>query len=122
MPFETLLLDTQDGVATITFNRPNKRNAMSPRLHEEMTAALEQLRYDKNARVVVITGAGPAFCAGMDLKEFFTELKSKPDEYDRITPSRGRMARPHAALLPQADHRDDQRLLFRRRVFDRRGL
>jgi trans-feruloyl-CoA hydratase/vanillin synthase len=83
--FETLLLDIQEGVATITFNRPDKRNAMNPRLHEEMTAALEQLRYDPVARVVVITGAGAAFCAGMDLKEFFTELKSKPAEYDRIT-------------------------------------
>jgi feruloyl-CoA hydratase/lyase len=83
--FETLLLDNQDGVATITLNRPNKRNAMSPRLHEDMTAALERLRYDNAARVVVITGSGPAFCAGMDLKEFFTELKSKPAEYDRIT-------------------------------------
>jgi trans-feruloyl-CoA hydratase/vanillin synthase len=83
--FETLLLDIQEGVATITFNRPDKRNAMNPRLHEEMTAALEQLRYDPVTRVVVITGAGAAFCAGMDLKEFFTELKSKPAEYDRIT-------------------------------------
>ena len=78
MSFETLLLDIQEGVATITFNRPDKRNAMNPRLHEEMTAALEQLRYDPAARVVVITGTGAAFCAGMDLKEFFTELKSKP--------------------------------------------
>jgi len=83
--FETLLLDKQDGIATVTLNRPNKRNAMSPRLHEEMTAMLEQLRYDTEARVVVITGAGPAFCAGMDLKEFFTDLKSQPAEYDRIT-------------------------------------
>jgi feruloyl-CoA hydratase/lyase len=83
--FETLLLEKQDGIATVTLNRPNKRNAMNPRLHEEMTVALEQLRYDNEARVVVITGSGPAFCAGMDLKEFFSDLKSKPAEYDRIT-------------------------------------
>ena len=85
MSFETLLLEKQDGIATVTLNRPNKRNAMNPRLHEEMTVALEQLRYDNEARVVVITGSGPAFCAGMDLKEFFSDLKSKPAEYDRIT-------------------------------------
>lgn len=85
MSFETLLLEKQDGIATVTLNRPNKRNAMNPRLHEEMTVALEQLRYDNEARVIVITGSGPAFCAGMDLKEFFSDLKSKPAEYDRIT-------------------------------------
>jgi trans-feruloyl-CoA hydratase/vanillin synthase len=85
VPFDTLLIEKQDGVTTVTLNRPNKRNAMSPRLHEDMTAALEQLRYDKETRVIVITGASQAFCAGMDLKEFFTELKSKPEEYDRIT-------------------------------------
>jgi feruloyl-CoA hydratase/lyase len=84
MAYETLLLDIDGGVATITLNRPAKRNAMSPKLHEEMAAALEALRYDPAARVVVITGAGGTFCAGMDLKEFFTELKPRPDEYDRI--------------------------------------
>lgn len=83
MTYETLLLDRQDGVTTVTLNRPNKRNAMNPQLHEEMTAALEELRYDADTRVVVITGAGTAFCAGMDLKEYFTELKSKPDQFDR---------------------------------------
>lgn len=43
MSFETLILDIQDGI-TLNRNRPAKRNAMSPRLHEDMTAALEQLR------------------------------------------------------------------------------
>ena len=50
-----------------------------------MTEALEDLRYDDDARAVVITGAGDAFSAGMDLKEFFIELKDKPAEYDRVT-------------------------------------
>jgi trans-feruloyl-CoA hydratase/vanillin synthase len=85
MKYETLLIDIADGVATITLNRPNKKNAMSPRLHQDMTAALEALRYEESARAIVITGAGNSFCAGMDLKEFFTELKDKPAEYDRIT-------------------------------------
>ena len=88
MAYETLLLDRQDGVTTVTLNRPNKRNAMSPRLHEDMTAALEELRYDRETRVVVITGAGASFCAGMDLKEYFTDLKDKPEEFDRA----GRLA------------------------------
>lgn len=82
--YETILVEKRDGVATVTLNRPAKRNAMSPRLHEEMTHVLEALRYDDEARVVVITGAGEAFCAGMDLKEFFHELKDTPLEYDRV--------------------------------------
>jgi trans-feruloyl-CoA hydratase/vanillin synthase len=84
MTYETLLVEKADKVAVITLNRPKKRNAMSPQLHEDMTKALEDLRYDDEARVVVITGAGDSFCAGMDLKEFFADLKNEPAEYDRI--------------------------------------
>jgi len=84
MTYETLLVEKADKVGIITLNRPKKRNAMSPQLHEDMTHALEALRYDDDARVVVITGAGDSFCAGMDLKEFFADLKDKPSEYDRI--------------------------------------
>lgn len=82
--FETLLIGIADGVATITLNRPTKRNAMSPGLHRDMTAVLASLRDDAAVRVVVITGAGDFFCAGMDLKEFFIALKDDPPEYERV--------------------------------------
>ena len=85
MAYETILVDIEDGVAVLTLNRPEKKNAMNPRLHEEVTDALEALRYNDDARVLVVTGAGDSFSAGMDLKEFFIELKSQPAEYDRIT-------------------------------------
>lgn len=85
MAFKTLELAIADGVATVTLNRPDKRNAMNPTLHVEMTELLEQLRYNDEVRVIVFTGAGKAFCAGMDLKEFFVELRDNPKEYDRIT-------------------------------------
>lgn len=85
MTYETILVDVEDRVATLTLNRPEKRNAMNPRLTEEVTDALEALRYDDDARVLVITGAGESFCAGMDLKEFFIDLKDDPAEYDRIS-------------------------------------
>ena len=89
-----------NGVATLTLNRPDKRNAMNPRMHEEITDALDELRYNDEATVVVITGAGKSFCAGMDLKEFFHELKiEKPREFDRIfrlaTEWRGRTLRQY---------------------------
>ena len=81
--YETLLVDFEDGVCVLTLNRPEKRNAMNPKLGEEITCALEGLRNDSRCRVLVITGAGESFCAGMDLKEFFMELQDKPAEYDR---------------------------------------
>lgn len=85
MAYETILVDVDpDGVAVLTFNRPHKKNAMNPRLHDEVAAALEALRYDRAAKVLIITGAGDAFSSGMDLKEYFVDLKDKPDEYDRI--------------------------------------
>jgi trans-feruloyl-CoA hydratase/vanillin synthase len=97
MGYLTLLVEIADGVGWITLNRPNKKNAMNPRLHMDMAAALEELRYNPEARVVVITGAGNSFCAGMDLKEFFTDLKDDPVVYDRIlriaTEWRGRTLR-----------------------------
>lgn len=72
--YETILVDRQDnGVLTITLNRPHKKNAMSPKLHDEMVELLTQLKYDKELRVLIITGQGDSFCAGEDLKEFFYE-------------------------------------------------
>ena len=95
--FETVLVDVADGIGTLTLNRPEKRNAMSPQLHRDVAEALEGLRYDDAAKVVVITGSGASFCAGMDLKQFFTDLKDDPAEYDRIfrlaTDWRGRTLR-----------------------------
>ena len=60
----TVTVSIENAVATVTLNRPNKRNAMSPALHIEMVEVLEKLRYETSSRVVVITGAGDAFCAG----------------------------------------------------------
>jgi trans-feruloyl-CoA hydratase/vanillin synthase len=61
MAYATVAIEKTGGVALVSFNRPDKKNAMNPQLHEDMTAALEELRYDDEARVLVITGAGDAF-------------------------------------------------------------
>jgi enoyl-CoA hydratase/carnithine racemase len=58
------------GVVTITLNRPEKRNALSIALRDAISDALDSLAADEAVRCVVITGAGPAFCAGFDLTEF----------------------------------------------------
>ena len=97
MTYKTLLIEKADGVGVLTLNRPEKKNAMNPQMHEDMTAALDELRYDKDVSALVITGAGDTFCAGMDLKEVFHELKDQPARYDRIirmaTEWRGRTLR-----------------------------
>jgi len=71
--YQTILVDKSDGITTITFNRPDKRNAMNPLLHREMYDVLTRLEGDDETRVLVLTGAGSAFCAGQDLKEYFKE-------------------------------------------------
>jgi methylglutaconyl-CoA hydratase len=68
MEFQTIQLACESRVATITFNRPEKRNALSLQMLDELVAALDQIESD-DALVVILTGAGKAFCAGMDLDE-----------------------------------------------------
>jgi enoyl-CoA hydratase/carnithine racemase len=64
-----LLREVADGVATLTLNRPTARNALSMELMTLLTEELEDIGEDKSIKVVVLAGAGPAFCAGHDLKE-----------------------------------------------------
>jgi enoyl-CoA hydratase/carnithine racemase len=67
---ETILYDLDGGVATLTLNRPEARNAISRQLLENLTSVLDDVEATSNARTVIITGAGDkAFCAGADLKE-----------------------------------------------------
>ncbi|MBV9234836.1 MAG: p-hydroxycinnamoyl CoA hydratase/lyase [Xanthobacteraceae bacterium] len=76
--YKNVKVEIRDGIAWVILNRPEKRNAMSPKLHFEMDDALERLEFDDEAKVIVITGAGGNFSAGQDLKEFFRELDTNP--------------------------------------------
>ncbi len=67
MPLETTLYAVQDGIATITLNRPDKLNAYNVRMREELDALFDETDRDDAVRVVIVTGAGRAFCAGADL-------------------------------------------------------
>jgi len=69
--YETIEIAKEKGITFVTFNRPEKRNAMSPQLHREMDEALDDLAVDPQTLVLVITGAGEAFCAGQDIELFF---------------------------------------------------
>src|SRR3954471_7140000 len=72
MPDEPVLTERRDGVLLITLNRPEARNAVNLALAEGVAAALDGLDADGDLAVGIITGAGSAFCAGMDLKAFVT--------------------------------------------------
>jgi enoyl-CoA hydratase/carnithine racemase len=67
---DVLLREDQDGIATLTLNRPEQYNALSSALLGALQSAVHDLARDASVRVVVIAGAGKAFCAGHDLKEF----------------------------------------------------
>jgi enoyl-CoA hydratase len=64
-----ILVNKADGIATVTLNRPEKLNALNRELRSEFCRTMQELRDDSEVRVVVITGAGRAFCAGLDLRE-----------------------------------------------------
>ena len=65
--FETLLYSVEDGIATITLNRPEKLNAFNTQMMQDMIAAFDATDADDAVRAVIVTGAGRAFCAGADL-------------------------------------------------------
>src|SRR5579862_8791164 len=71
---DTVRIEIEDGIAWVAMNRPEKRNAMNPALNDAMLAALDALELDEACGCVVLTGAGDAFSAGMDLKEYFRDL------------------------------------------------
>lgn len=68
MNYETILFTVENGVATLTLNRPDVFNAFNEQLSADVADALKQVAKDKTIRVLVITGAGKAFCSGQDLK------------------------------------------------------
>jgi len=81
--WKTVQVTLVDGIAWVELNRPAKRNAMSPELNAEMIEVLTALDADDACGVVVLTGAGEAFSAGMDLKEYFREVDGAPDSVQR---------------------------------------
>ena len=76
--YETIRIEKKDGITWAILNRPDKRNAMSPKMHMEMDEALDDLAVDPATRVLVLTGAGKAFCAGQDIALFFRGTEDDP--------------------------------------------
>ncbi|HUN73498.1 MAG TPA: p-hydroxycinnamoyl CoA hydratase/lyase [Steroidobacteraceae bacterium] len=77
--WQTVQVEVADGIAWVTLNRPDKRNAMNPTLNKEMADVLGAIEVDGAASVLVLTGAGESWSAGMDLKEYFREVDQAPE-------------------------------------------
>ena len=79
MSYKTLQLVFDSAVATVTLNRPDKRNAVSYELIDDLIRALEEIR-DSPARILILTGAGKAFCSGMDLDNLKALIGRTPEQ------------------------------------------
>ena len=74
---DTVAVTIENRIAWVKYNRPEKRNCMSPKLNRQMTRVLADLEFREDVGVVVLTGEGSAFSAGMDLQEYFRENEQK---------------------------------------------
>src|SRR5215217_3765860 len=84
---DVLLIETADRVRTLTLNRPQSRNALSSALRKQFFAALRDVEADDSVDVIIVTGADPVFCAGLDLKELgdTTELPDISPKWPPMT-------------------------------------
>ncbi len=74
---DTVSSSVRDGIAWVKFNRPEKRNCMSPKLNRQMLRVINELEFRDDVGVLVLTGEGEAWSAGMDLKEYFRETEAQ---------------------------------------------
>ncbi len=101
MTNDTVLVTKAGGITRLTLNRPDKLNALNKQIYEAMTAALEAAEREESCRVVVLTGAGRAFCAGQDLgPEVYNPAGRQPDlgpvleRYNDMIERMRRLAKP----------------------------
>ncbi len=98
-----VLCEVKDGVAELTLNRPERMNAFSPQMGAELIEAFRRLGEDDSVRVIVVTGAGRAFCAGADLGRGDQTFKSREpdDDADEVLPPDARVRNIQPWKLPK---------------------
>ena len=99
MSSEELLVERRDGVATLTLNRPAKRNALTARLLGDLANTVIGLDADATVRVMILTGSDPAFCAGIDLRNLGTELANTRILATREGPTNRGLLPPHNKVI-----------------------
>jgi len=103
MSYQFLLVEKKDKVALVTLNRPDKRNALSIALRNEIDRCLGELEADDEVSVVVIAAEGPAFCAGFDTSEFAVRepehMKAVEESSDRYHRRLANFAKPLVAAV-----------------------
>jgi enoyl-CoA hydratase/carnithine racemase len=97
MPYQDLIYAVDEGIATVTLNRPERMNAITPNLQAEMHRAFDEADADRGVRVIILTGAGQAFCSGYD-------QTAAKDGVRRIDPA----GKSHAEYLEEWQRHDSQ--------------
>jgi enoyl-CoA hydratase/carnithine racemase len=91
MAYETILYEAADQIATVTLNRPAKLNAWTQAMGREIVDAMRQADDDRDVRVIILTGAGRAFCAGADISGFASNIKAREEGRSGNSERRGGM-------------------------------
>jgi hypothetical protein len=122
MSYEHILFDVSEGIATITLNRPDRLNAWTGKMAQEVRAAMEAAERAADVKVIILTGAGRGFCSGADMNDLTDisaagglEAAPRP-AFEPFDPTREAGLPAPADLVRlglQADHRGDQRALRR---------
>src|SRR3972149_6210195 len=95
---QDILYTKKDGIATITLNRPDKRNALTPGIREGLYASMEDASKDGQGKVIILTGTGDSFCSGAGVSAR-PDLEGPPDPPRPAPPARP--GRTHIALIMQ---------------------
>ncbi len=109
--YENIKIEREGEVTFLVLNRPEKRNAMSPGLHYDVENALQRLEDDPQTKVLVLTGAGDAWCAGQTSSFISARLRTTPPNASVRTPRAITGVMKSDALF-QADESHGERLLF----------
>jgi enoyl-CoA hydratase/carnithine racemase len=97
---DEVLYESDDGIAVITLNRPDKRNALNAAVREGLWSAWRRFESEPDQRVAILTGAGPAFCAGIDLVEFAdTRLGAPPPNFLPVLGENITVTKPTIAVV-----------------------
>jgi len=94
MEYEGIIYTKEEGIATITLNRPDRMNSFSPEMNRSINRAVEDAAKDDNVRVLVITGTGRAFCAGADVKAMAQGFEQPGGRRTESNPEAGNVLLP----------------------------